>query len=123
MKARLLVAGVGTVFLLVVLLVLPSVATMILTAALALVAAHELLHTVCPHLPGRLMVYTLLAAVLVPVWCFFSRAPFVLACGAFVFALLLFIELIVRYERERSVPLSHALTVLFAGLALKKIFL
>ena len=45
MKQRLLVAAIGVPLLLVVLLVLPPIATAILAAAIAGAAAYELLHT------------------------------------------------------------------------------
>ena len=47
MKQRLLVAAVGVPLLIVVLVLLPPIATAILTAAIAGAAAWELLHTAC----------------------------------------------------------------------------
>ncbi len=116
MKARLIVAGVGTAFLLVVLLALPAAATMVLVAALAVVGAHERAHAV--GITGRLTAYTMVAAALVPIWCFFSGNPLVLEIGAFLYLILLFVELILRYGTPRSISYTAALTMLFGGVGI-----
>ena len=64
MKQRLLVAAVGVPLLIVVLVLLPPIATAILTAAIAGAAAWELLHTACRQ-PKLLYVPTVLCAALV----------------------------------------------------------
>ena len=64
MKQRLLVAAVGVPLLIVVLVLLPPIATAILTAAIAGAAAWELLHTACRQ-PKLLYVPTILYAALV----------------------------------------------------------
>ena len=77
MKQRLLVAAVGVPLLIVVLVLLPPIATAILTAAIAGAAAWELLHTACRQ-PKLLYVPTILCAALVVLTgtlysCFYCR--------------------------------------------------
>ena len=64
MKQRILVAVVGIPVLLVVLLVLPPIATTILVCAIAAIAAYELVHTACKAPSSLMYVLTIACAVL-----------------------------------------------------------
>lgn len=64
MKQRLLVAAVGVPLLIVILVILPPVATAILTAAIAGAAAYELLHTAGKRVPIPVYCVTVLCAAL-----------------------------------------------------------
>ena len=68
MKTRILVAAVGLPLLLVVVLVLPSVATAILVAAMSIVAVYELLDGAgfCKHV--RIFAYSSVMALLLSLW-------------------------------------------------------
>lgn len=64
MKQRLLVAAVGVPLLIVILVILPPLATAILTAAIAGAAAYELLHTAAKRVPLPVYCLTVLCAAL-----------------------------------------------------------
>ncbi len=114
MRTRVIVGCLGVVLLLVVLLALPAAATMIFIAALAVVAAHEL--TRAAGISGRLTTYTMVAAVLVPIWCFFSHSLLLLELGAFIYLVVLAVELIVRHGTEKEFSYKAALVMLFGGI-------
>ena len=89
MKQRLLVAAVGVPLLIVVLVLLPPVATAILTAAIAGAAAWELLHTACRQ-PKLLYVPTVLCAALVVLAIVFGTAITATLIYAFFYVMFLF---------------------------------
>ena len=89
MKQRLLVAAVGVPLLIVVLVLLPPIATAILTAAIAGAAAWELLHTACRQ-PKLLYVPTILCAALVVLAIVFGTAITATLIYAFFYVMFLF---------------------------------
>lgn len=98
MKQRLLVAAVGVPLLLVVLLVLPPVATTVLVCAIAAIAAYELVHTACkaPSLPMYILtiscaITTVVVQTVVP-----GLILFLAMCALAVFC----------YGTEKAVPFS-----------------
>ena len=115
MKARLIVAGIGIPFLLVVLILLPDWATMVLTAALAAIAAHELLHAGGFAANRRVMVYTILAAAAVPVWCCFDGSLRTFAIGGAALLVLVFAEAILGYGGKNAVPFANIAAVFVAA--------
>lgn len=118
MKARLLVSAVGVPFLLVVLIVLPDWATMLLTAALAAIAAHEMLHATGAAANFRLTAYSVVFAAAVPFWCYFGMNLTIAAAAVFALMLLSFVEMIFTHGREKAVKLIHILTVLFSAVVI-----
>ena len=95
MKKRILTAVVALPLLLGILLFLPPVYTSVLLAAMCAIAAYELLWGTGMVKHPRLIVYTMIAAALVSVWCYNGRNyPWGLA-GVLVFSGLLFAELLI----------------------------
>lgn len=95
MKTRVLTAVVALPPLLAVLLFLPPIYTDVLVAVLCAVAAYELLWGTGTVKHTRLIIYTVVAAVLVPVWCYFGRHYAWGLAGVLVFSGLLFGELLI----------------------------
>ena len=115
MKARLLVSAVGVPFLLIVLLVLPPFATMLLCAAMAGIAAHEMTHAAglgrCP----RLVWYAVVFSVAVPVIIFFKGLSDIYAAVLGVLLLLLFIDLMSTRGKEHASHFGDVGVLLFAA--------
>lgn len=72
MKTRVITAAVLLPILLVIVLALPKWITAVLVAACAAVAAYELLHRTHLIRHGRMVVYSMVAACAVPIWCYFG---------------------------------------------------
>lgn len=89
MKTRIITAAVLLPILLVIVLALPKLVTALLLAACAAIAAYELLHRTELVRYARLVIYSIIAAAAVPVWCYFGcpRAWGLLIVLAFVGAL------------------------------------
>ena len=121
MKQRLLVAAIGVPLLLVVLLVLPPIATAILAAAIAGSAAYELLHTAAKK-PKRLYVLTVLCAV-VTVMTVFAATGAVSAVWAlraypafaFLYVVALFYEVVHLHGTSEEIPFKDLSVCVVAG--------
>ena len=115
MKSRLLVAAVGIPLLLVILLLCPPVVTGVALAALCAIAANELLKTTGILAHKRMVVYSMIFAVLMVLWSYVGcpLRPFVI--GVVIFALLLFCEALAAYP---EVKFYGVLAGLFAGIAI-----
>lgn len=120
MKQRLLVAAVGVPLLLVVLLVLPPVATMVLVCAIAGVAAYELLHTAGKNIPPVVYVLTIVMSVLTAVylsgrgwWAYDTALRIYLVC-AFLYAMTLFFIAVHTHGLESAMPFA-SVAVCFVG--------
>lgn len=89
MKTRIITAAVLLPILLVIVLALPKLITALLLAACAAIAAYELLHRTELVRHGRMVIYSMVVAFAVPVWCYFGchRAWGLLIVLAFVGAL------------------------------------
>ena len=115
MKQRIIVAAIGLPLLLVIVLVLPPVATAILVAAMCGIAAYELLYRtgLLKHL--RILIYTILAAVAVCAWSWLGRNPAIGGAAVLLFLCALFGEMLAAHStlKFRSVCLA-----LFAGLGI-----
>lgn len=72
MKTRIITAAVLLPILLVIVLALPKLITALLLAACASVAAYELLHRTELVRNGRMVIYSVVAAFVVPLWCYFG---------------------------------------------------
>ncbi len=95
MKTRVLSAVIFLPLLLAVLLFLPAVYTNVLLAALCAVAAYELLWGTGMVKQPRLIVYTMIAAACVSVWCYLGRNYEWGLAGMLLFSGLLFGELLI----------------------------
>lgn len=89
MKTRIITAAVLLPLLLVIVLALPKLITALLLAACAAIAAYELLHRTELIRHGRMVIYSMITAFAVPVWCYFGspRAWGMLLVLVFVTAL------------------------------------
>ena len=114
MKQRLLVAAVGVPLLIVVLVLLPPMATAILTAAIAGAAAWELLHTACKQ-PKLLYVPTVLCAALVVLAIAFGTAITATLIYAFFYVMFLFYMAVSTHGRENAIPFADVAVCVVAG--------
>ena len=114
MKQRLLVAAVGVPLLIVVLVLLPPIATAILTAAIAGAAAWELLHTACRQ-PKLLYVPTILCAALVVLAIVFGTAVTATLIYAFFYVMFLFYMAVRTHGKETAIPFADVAVCIVAG--------
>ncbi len=121
MKQRLLVAAIGVPLLLVVLLVLPPIATAILAAAIAGAAAYELLHTAAKK-PKRLYVLTILCAVVTVMTVFAATGAANAAWAlraypafAFLYVVALFYEVVHLHGTSEEIPFKDLAVCVVAG--------
>lgn len=120
MKQRLLVAAVGVPLLIVVLVLLPPLATAILTAAIAGAAAYELLHTAGKNIPPVIYVLTCLTAVVTvgyvsaEGWLYQPTAGRVFLIYSFLYVMVLFLTAVLTHGAAK--PMSFAaLSVCMVG--------
>ena len=115
MKTRILVAAIGLPLLLVIVLLLPSFATAILVAGMCGLAAYELLFAAgfLRHL--RILIYTIVAAVLVCFWSWFSLNRAVGCAIVLCFLGALFGEMLAAHTKLKFRSVCVAV---FAGLIL-----
>lgn len=109
MKSRLIVAAVGIPLLLVILLVCPKVCTVVAIAVLMAIGARELLHTTGILRHGRMVVYSMIMAFLVPFWCWVGSPLQAGASALVVFMLLLFCEALAAYPEVKFGSLACCL--------------
>ena len=94
MKIRVMAAAVLVPLLLIVLLFAPSVLISIILGAVCAIGAYELLSGTGLVKQLRLIIYTVLCAFLVPLWCYFGMSSLWATFGIFVFFALLFAEVL-----------------------------
>ena len=113
MKTRLITAAVLVPLLLLVLYAAPKIVTVILFSLLCAFSAIELLYNtgLVKHL--RLVVYTVIIAAFVPVWCYFGMSKTWALAAILLFVVLLFMETILSGMKIRFEKLC---TCLAAGL-------
>lgn len=121
MKQRVLVAAVGVPALLAVLLLAPSWATMLLTLAIAAIAAYEMLHTAGRSKLPFLLVLTVAASALSVLGVFLQLSA-ALWIMRFAFVALLFAAAVVQYEKEKPIPFSDLAVAVFAGLVIPMLY-
>ena len=115
MKTRILVAAVGLPLLLVVVLVLPSVATAILVAAMSILAAYELLIGAgfCKHL--RIVVYSGCMALAVCAWSWLEQPRILGMAAVLAYLSLLFGEMLASHTK---LSFQSVCAAIFAGLVI-----
>ena len=121
MLKRILVGIVFLPIVFVVLFVLPSLWTAIMVAFIASLAAYELLRATRVAHHNRMYFYTSLSAALVPAGCYLAGSLWqvsamvpVLLCGLLLMCAL-FVEAILRFDSEDTIPLEHLMVCMFAG--------
>lgn len=115
MKSRLLVAAVGIPLLLVILLLCPTFVTGLALGALSAIAVGELLKTTGILTHKRMLVYSMIAAVLVVLWSYLGCPIRPFAAGVTVFVLLLFVEALAAYP---NVKFGGVLAAMFAAVVI-----
>ena len=115
MKTRILVAAIGLPLLLVVVLLLPPVATAILVAGMCGIAAYELLYTTNYLRHLRILIYTILTAVFICLWSWLDRNPAISVAAILFFLFALFGEMLAAHSQLKFRSICVAL---FAGVAI-----
>lgn len=112
MKTRILVAAIGLPLLLLVVLVLPSVGTAILVAAMTILAVYELLIGAgfCKH--PRVFIYACLMALAVCVWSWLDLSRPIGMIAVLVFLCALFCEMLAAHTQ---LDFRNVCAAIFAG--------
>ncbi len=113
MKTRIIAAAVLLPLLLVVLLALPSIFTALLLSAMCAVGAYELLWGTGLVKHPRLIAWSMLLAVLVPIWCYFDSPYAWGLAGCLCFCGLLFGEMLIS---KAKLPFEKVMLCFAAGL-------
>ena len=115
MKTRLISAAVLLPIFLIVIYALPSIVFAILVALFCAIASFELLRGTGLVRHTRLLIYTAVAAALMPIWCYFEMPYAWGMLGILVFLITLFTEMMVDHVKIRLEMLALCL---LAGLLL-----
>lgn len=115
MKKRIITAAVLVPLLLLVLFAAPKWATAVLFSLVSGLAAFELTFSTGLVRHPRLVAYTVLAAILVPLWCCFGGNPVWGNAGLLLFVLLMFMEMMLSNLRLK---LSKVSICFMAGILL-----
>lgn len=106
MKTRIITSVILVPLLLVVLFVAPKLMTAILFGVLSAFAAYELLYNTGLVRHWRLVAYSMAAAALVPLWCFYGMAALWLHIGILAFFCLLFMETMLSHVKLKFEKVS-----------------
>ncbi len=101
MKKRILSAAVLVPLLLIVVYALPKIVTVIALGLLCAIAAFELLYNTGFVKHFRLVVYAMVFAALVPLWCYYGESQLWGRLGLLVFFCLMFVEMMLSGMRLR----------------------
>ncbi len=114
MKTRILVAAVGLPLLLVIVLLLPPVATTILVSAMCILAVHELLIGTgfCRHI--RLFAWSSCMALAICLWSWLEQSRILGAAALLLYFCALFGEMLAAHTK---LSFQAVCTAVFAGLA------
>lgn len=119
MKVRIIVAAVLLPLLLIALLLLPTIVTTVLVALVSAIAAYEMLTGTGLVKSLHLVIYTMLAAFLLVLWCHFGMDYTVAVLGILIFAALLFGELLLSHGK---LPFGQIATCFFSGIIVPLFF-
>ena len=101
MKTRVLTAAIALPLLLIIVLALPKVIAAVVFGLLCAVAAYELLTATGLVKNMRLVIYSMVMALLVALWSYFGCSQVWAVAGILVFSLALFAELMINHIRLR----------------------
>ena len=104
MQKRILSAAILVPLLLVILFAVPKLVTAILFSVICALAAYELLYNTGSVRHPRLLLYSMIAAFMVPLWSFFGKDQAWSLAGILLFVALLFMEIMLsdlklRFEK------------------------
>ncbi len=115
MKTRVIVAAIAIPLLLAVIFFAPLWAFAILVGIISAGAAWELLRCVDPEMPLRFRVYASVTGLATPIACAFAESSVVTNTAIYALVLIMFIELMLSFRREKQLKLETLLQVFFAG--------
>lgn len=115
MKIRAIVSFALLPFVILIALLAPKIVTAICLAIMSAIAAYELLNTTKLVRHPRLLIYTMVAAFLVAIWCYLDCTAVLAAVLALVFFVMLFTEVMLSSMKISFTRVSLCLT---AGLVL-----
>lgn len=115
MKTRIIVAVIFVPLLFVILFFLPPVAATVLIAAIAGVAAYELLLAVGQGTVKRLCCYTAVSAVIIPVGVLFGPEDLIFRAVLFLLPAAVFSDAVLSYKTPHAITLSQAVAAVFGG--------
>lgn len=115
MRSRLIVAAVAVPVLFVIMFFLPPIFMAGLVAVICAFVVPEFTRAACPDAPALLRISAIVFAALMPLGVLFKNGGGLLAVGL-VEVFYIFAVGIIRFEKERAVPLADLLKCLFIGL-------
>ena len=115
MKSRLLVAAVGIPLLLVILFACPTIVTAVAISLLSAIGAREFTKTTGINQNEGMILVTMAAAFLLPIWSYFGSSILVGAAGIVVLGLVLFTQALLAYPKVKFEGVAGCL---FAALAI-----
>ncbi|MGE4485453.1 MAG: phosphatidate cytidylyltransferase [Oscillospiraceae bacterium] len=115
MKTRLIVAAVGLPVIIAVILFLPPAFLTVMTSVITACCAYELLHASCPPERGRIYLYPVLAAVLIPVGTYLKMGRLFDTGVVFLLMFCMFFEAVAGYKKKGAINMAQILMSLFAG--------
>ena len=115
MKSRLLVAAVGIPLLLVILFACPTIVTAVAISLLSAIGAREFTKTTGINQNEGMILVTMAAAFLLPIWSFFGSPILVGTAGIVVLGLVLFAQALLAYPKVKFEGVAGCL---FAALAI-----
>ena len=115
MKSRLLVAAVGIPLLLVILFACPTIVTAVAVSLLSAIGAREFTKTTGINQNEGMILVTMAAAFLLPIWSYFGSPILVGAAGIVVLGLVLFAQALLAYPKVKFEGVAGCL---FAALAI-----
>jgi len=114
-KKRVLVAVVFVPIFFVVLFFLPPYVLAAVFAAICAISAYELLHAIGIKGNGRIGVYAMIAAALIPIGAYFNFGALVFRVVLLVLMCLMFIEAVIAFKTQRQIMFAQILVALFGG--------
>lgn len=106
MRLRIITAVVAVPILLFVLLGLPAIVTAILFSIICAISAYEMLYNTGSVRHPRLVIYSMIAAAMVPIWSYFGRDVAWSMAGILLFVSVLFMEIMISNMKLRFEKIS-----------------
>lgn len=119
MKTRIISAAVLLPILLIVVLVLPEIVAAVLLAIMSAMAAYELLYATGLVRHVRLLVYSMVSAAAVPIWCHFGMSHAWGTLGIVLFVSLVYGEMMLSHVKARFEKTAYCFV---AGLLIPYLF-
>ena len=115
MKTRILAAVILVPIIFTVLFFLPPYVLAGVVSIICAISAYELLQAIGGKQNGRIRIYAICSAVIIPVGVYFELTYIVFPAVFLILMSLSFFEAIIAFKTERSIAFSQVLIILFAG--------